>query len=214
MKTLGNAALGLLATLAGLTAADTLPERLERENRWLAKVGETEHRLLWKRITVSGLYVDPRQPVPADGDILAPHYRKALMIHYGIGVSAQRFENMSRQALADAWPAPALEPIRPQLSRFYSWFEPVEAGDRYTLYWSPEHGLALELNGRETGRLCHPEAAAVIMSIWLGRAAISGEERDRLLAAWRGSSLDPSGDRARSDAGKGLQQARDDAPEP
>lgn len=165
--------------------AAVLPGELSHAGTALEKVGEVDYRFLWKRITTAGLYVDENRPRPAPG-ILAVDYPKAVLIEYGVGVSAERFRDMTRDSLAEAWPASELAEHAAAIDRLCNWFRDVEKGDRYALYWIPDNGLTLILNGEALGRIEDARAAQIILSLWLGRAAVSDEQRDRLLAKWRG----------------------------
>lgn len=170
--------------------ASLLPGELSHGGTALEKVGEVDYRFLWKRITTAGLYVDETRPRPAPG-ILAIDYPKAVLIEYGVGVTAERFRDMTRESLAEAWPASELERHAQSIDRLCAWFRDVEAGDRYALYWLPGDGLTLTLNGEALGRIEDPQAAQIVLSLWLGRAAVSEDQRDRLLALWRGPVTEP-----------------------
>ena len=75
--------------------------------------------------------------------------------------------------------------IRDSVDTFCDWLQAVESGDRYAVYWLPDSGLTLALNGVTQGSLNDPAGAALVLSIWLGKAAISEGQRDELLAQWR-----------------------------
>lgn len=176
---------GLLFGLVPVSA-QTFEPSVSLGEQTLTRVAQARYSLLWKRITDVALYVDTRQPAPAS--ILAPDYAKYLTIEYGLTVSAERFEKMSRDLLAENWPEETLVRHATAINTFCDWLETVESGDRYAVYWLPSKGLTLALNGRELGTLQDdPEGAAVVLSLWLGQAAVSKSQRDELLAAWRRS---------------------------
>lgn len=155
-----------------------------------------EYSLLWKQLTYTELQVDPAQRPPPAMDILNPAYAKRIVIQYGVGVSAQRFREMTKASLDDAFGEQALAPHAADIERFCSWFKPVKKGDRYSLDWRPQRGLELSLNDQSLGQIGDPAAAAIILSVWLGKAAISESQRDQMLAQWRqhlqaGPSADP-----------------------
>lgn len=182
---IGTCCVALLIALVTRAAADTFPETLEVADRSLSKVTEARYSVLWKRITDVALYVDPGQPQPDSGDILDPAYSKYLTIEYGLSVSAERFEKMSRDLLEDNWPAEVLAANREGIDTFCGWLRAVEKGDRYAIYWLPGSGLTLALNGNVQGSMSSEEASAIVLSLWLGRAAVSESQRDELLASWR-----------------------------
>ncbi|GAB3383720.1 chalcone isomerase family protein [Spongiibacter taiwanensis] len=144
-----------------------------------------EYKLLWKRLTYTELQVDAAQSPPASWDILDPHYAKRLVIEYGVGVSAERFRDMTRDSLEEAFSAQMLAPFDEEIDRFCGLFKPVEKGDQYSLDWQMDTGLGLALNGEPLGRVQDPMAAQIILSVWLGKAAISESQRDDMLAQWR-----------------------------
>lgn len=151
----------------------------------LKQVAESEYRLFWKAITTARLSVDPAASAP--DDILAPSYEKRLGIEYHIGVSKDRFVKMAEDALQDAYSAEELSPHRDAVQQFYDMLEAVSSGDRYQLHWQPEKGLQLLRNGEGVGVIESAEGSRLILSIWLGRAAISESQRDDVLKQWRSS---------------------------
>ena len=167
-------------------AAETFPAEVSVAGVRLSKVAEARYSILWKRITDVALYVDPGQPRPADGDILDTGYAKYVTIEYGLTVSAERFREMSLELLEDNWPRAELDRNRESVDRFLGWLRGVKNGDRYAVYWLPGRGLSLALNGETLGTLGDAEGAAVVLSLWLGRAAVSESQRDELLAIWQG----------------------------
>lgn len=173
MKWRGKVAMAILLTLPGLARAE-----------WQTAAA-AEYKLLWQRLTYTELQVDPKQAAPAAGDILDPDYAKRIVIEYGVGVSAERFRDMTRESLEDAFSAEALAPFDQDIQQFCDLFKPVEKGDRYSLDWQMDSGLALSLNGEVLGRVDNPQAAQIILSVWLGKAAISESQRDEMLTQWQ-----------------------------
>ena len=78
-----------------------------------------------------------------------------------------------------------MAPHRDDITRFNSWYLGVEKGDRYQLRWQTDVGLQLQHNDTVLGTLQDPEAAKLILSVWLGPAAVSESQRDRFLDAWQ-----------------------------
>ncbi len=148
-------------------------------------VAADRYKLLWKELTYTELQIDPRQSAPASGDILDPAYGKQIVIEYGLAVSAERFRKLTLDCLADNYSDAELAAHRSAIGQFNSWYLGVEKGDRYRLSWQPEQGLSLYHNQRHLGTLNEPEAAAIILSVWLGRAAVSESQRDYFLGEWR-----------------------------
>lgn len=151
---------------------------------WRTVSSET-YTLLWKDLTYTQLKVDPKQTLPESGDILDPAYAKQILIEYKVGVSAERFRKMTNKALADAFSAEELAGAAEDIARFCTWYIDVEKGDRYQLTWLPKKGLTLAMNDAELGTISSSESAALILSVWLGRAAVSEDQRDTMLAAWQ-----------------------------
>lgn len=174
----------VLMVTSVLAGADTFAPSVAVSDRTLSKVAEARYSVLWKRITDVALYVDADKPKPADGDILNPDYAKYLTIEYGVSVSAERFEEMSRELIEENWPPGAVARQQAAIDRFCDWLQAVKEGDRYAVYWIPGKGLSLALNGEVQGTLADPEGAQIILSLWLGRAAVSKSQRDELLKSW------------------------------
>lgn len=178
----------LWLALVSPLAADTFPAAVEVAGQRLSKVAEARYSVLWKRITDVALYVNPSQSQPESGDILDPAYSKYLTIEYGLSVSAERFEKMSRDLLEENWPEEVLAANREGIDIFCGWLRAVEKGDRYAIYWLPGKGLTLALNGEVQGSLASEEASAIVLSLWLGRASVSESQRDELLDSWRAAT--------------------------
>ncbi|WP_372759112.1 chalcone isomerase family protein [Litorivivens sp.] len=185
--------LRVLTGLCGVLLAATIHaapfgETVTVGEQTLSKVAQARYSLLWKRITDVALYVDPAQVKP--DSILEADYAKYLTIEYGVPVSAERFEKMSRDLLVEHWPEEVLARHRAAIDTFCDWLEGVKPGDRYAVYWLPSQGLTLALNDRPLGSLSgDPQGAAIVLSLWLGQAAVSEAQRDSLLQAWRTASL-------------------------
>ncbi len=179
---------GLLFLLVVVqAAAETFPVALSVGDNRLNKVAEARYSVLWKRITDVALYVDRSQSLPVGGNILDPGYSKYLTIEYGLSVSAERFERMSRDLLVENWPADVLAAYKREIDTFCSWLQAVKKGDRYAVFWLPEEGLSLAFNGEVKGLIESEQAAVIILSLWLGQAAVSESQRDTLLDTWRAS---------------------------
>jgi hypothetical protein len=148
-------------------------------------VAKAEVKLLWKTLAVTRLSVVPTATPPGDGDILNPGYAKQIEIEYGLGVSAERFRSMTRKALDTTYPESLLATHREVLEQFGAWYLPVEKGDRYRLSWLPEQGLTLFLNDIRLGQVENAQAAQLILSVWLGPAAVDEDLRDEVLKDWR-----------------------------
>jgi hypothetical protein len=168
-----------------VSIAEAFPKNVAVADHVLNKVAEARYSLVWKRITDVALYVDSDQTVPAGSDILHADYIKYLTIEYGVSVSAERFEKMSRDLINDNWPAKMVSEQKDSINAFCGWLKNVKSGDRYSVYWIPEQGLSLALNDKVQGTLTNPVGAQVILSLWLGRAAVSASQRDVLLEQWR-----------------------------
>jgi len=173
-----------LLSISLLLQPAILPSQLLAADNWRTVSAET-FSLLWKDLTYTRLQVDPVQALPVDGDILEPSYAKQIIIKYKIGVSAERFRGMTNKALANSYSAEELSAAAADIARFCSWYKSVEKGDQYHLAWRPEQGLQLSLNQELLGVIRDPNSAALILSVWLGRAAVSESQRDSMLAAWR-----------------------------
>lgn len=146
---------------------------------WL-DVGSATYRFFFKTITTASLQVKPEQR--AD-DWLAPTYAKRLQIRYGMAVSAERLAELFMKTLEAAYGVELLG-NRHEAERFVGAFKAVEKGDYYRLQW--EKGtLRLSLNGQPLYSLSDPDAARMLMSVWMGEEPISKKQRQALYSQWR-----------------------------
>lgn len=157
-------------------------------------VANAEFRLLWKTLTWAELAVDPEQKNPQD--ILDAGYAKALQIRYGVGVTADRLKSLAWKSVEDGWEPSQIERHRSKLESFFTHFVDVEKGDVYLLRWQPEAGLELLLNQTLLVQETNADAATMILSIWLGPAAVSDKQRQALLDQWR-TALETFGNEAK-----------------
>lgn len=69
----------------------------------------------------------------------------------------------------------------PALEAFHQAYRDAKAGDTYALYYSPEAGLALYLNGTHLGTLSDPVMAEAYFAIWLGHQPFDEDLKTALL---------------------------------
>lgn len=142
-----------------------------------------DYRFFLIKVTRAQLYIDPEiQPV---NHILNPTYPKWLKIKYHLAVNAQKLSELTLEALADNYDASALANHQLDIDKFISWYRDVEGGDEYSLVWQPERGLQLNFNDQPVGTIENAQSAQVILSVWLGKAAVSESQRDDILNQWK-----------------------------
>lgn len=146
-------------------------------------VATAQFRVLWKTLTWAELSVDPIERTPID--ILDASYSKALQIQYGVDVSADRLRMLAWESINDGWSASQIAEHKSTLDAFFAAFRDVEKGDVYKLRWRPQVGLELLLNETKLSRVQDADVATMILSIWLGPAAVSEKQRQTLLEQWR-----------------------------
>lgn len=159
---------------------------LVAEESWQT-VSKESFSLLWKEITETRLQVDRQQAWPVSGNILTPDYAKQIIIEYKVGVSAERFQSLTMKALTEAFTETELRTAMDDIVLFCTWYQDISKGDQYRLSWRPNTGLTLYLNEDPLGVIRDSESAMLILSVWLGRAAVSESQRDTMLAAWQKS---------------------------
>lgn len=149
----------------------------------LQRVAQAEFGYLLLDISKSALYVDTSVQAPIG--IMTPGYAKAIEIEYLLDVSKEKFTELTLEALNENWPKETLARYKTQIAAFCKLYEDVKEGERYMLKWKQGYGLELLKNGRSVGKETDSNAAYVILSIWLGRAAADQDHLNDLLAQWR-----------------------------
>jgi Chalcone isomerase-like len=127
---------------------------------------------------VAALYLgEEMQPADVLSDV-----PKRLEIEYFWAISAPDFGVATNRGIAANVDAATLAGLRPRIDRMNALYRDVKPGDRYALTYLPGLGTELSLNGKPLGTIEGSDFASALFSIWLGKNALDGSLRDRLLA--------------------------------
>ncbi|HSH09198.1 MAG TPA: chalcone isomerase family protein, partial [Oceanipulchritudo sp.] len=127
---LALAILGALPHSIPAQAGDfTFPATIQAGPTELIKVGEGTFRWMMIRVYSGSFYMDAVQP---DADPLSD-VAKRLELSYRIGFSAEDFRKSGNEILARNCHPEELASLEERLERLNAAYQPVEAGDRYSL---------------------------------------------------------------------------------
>lgn len=117
----------------------------------------------------------------ADSSMLFRDVPKRLEIEYFWGIPADKFAEVTTSGIAANRPD-TVERLRPAIALWNGLYENVEAGDRYSVTYTPGLGTELARNGRSLGVVPGQEFGAAIFSIWFGDVPFDAQFRDTMLA--------------------------------
>ncbi len=106
---------------------------------------------------------------------------KKLELSYFRAIEAKGFADASDKLLRTTLEPSAYQALSDRLLTFYSFFQDVKRGDRYSINYHPENGTELRLNGKIMGSVPGHDFAVAYFGIWLGEKPINNKFRDRLL---------------------------------
>lgn len=108
---------------------------------------------------------------------------KKLELSYFRDIEAKGFADASDKLLRENLESSAYQALSARLQTFYSFFQDVQAEDRYSINYLPDNGTELRLNGQVLGSVPGHDFAVAYFGIWLGENPINKTFRDRLLGA-------------------------------
>lgn len=117
----------------------------------------------------------------ADSSMLFQDVPKRLEIEYFWGIPADKFAEVTTSGIAANRPD-TVERLRPAIALWNALYETVEAGDRYSVTYTPGLGTELARNGRALGVVPGAEFGAAVFSIWFGDVPFDSQFRDTMLA--------------------------------
>lgn len=154
------------------------PPTLDLDDETLHKVGSGIYRFARLiKVCAAALYLPPSVGPERALDDLPKH----LEIFYYRGVTADQFIDMGDSALRKNLTGEEWKRIQPRLAELNALYRDVQAGDRYSLAYHPDHGLGLALNGETLGVINDPDFAAFYYRIWLGEQSVNNRFRDEIL---------------------------------
>lgn len=154
-------------------------QQLTEGGETLHLVGLGKMRYWGFSLYVAALYL-PSGANPQD--VLNPEVKKKLVIHYLREFQPDDFIKSGEKTIRKNELVNFAD-IQGALAKFNKLYQPVKEGDRYSLAYTPQSGLALALNGEELGRVESAKFQEAYLGIWLGKYSISEELREKLLSA-------------------------------
>lgn len=109
---------------------------------------------------------------------------KKLELSYFRNIEAKEFADSSDKLLRENLSPQEYETISSRLKTFYTFFEDVSPGDRYSVVYIPGKGTELRLNNETKGGVSGHDFARAYFGIWLGDNPIKQKFRDGLLGTW------------------------------
>ncbi|GAB6096796.1 chalcone isomerase family protein [Desulfatiferula olefinivorans] len=106
---------------------------------------------------------------------------KYLVLEYKVSISAGDFAEATTRSIQDAVDAKTFASIEDRLNALNALYADVKPNDRYSLYYHPDRGTQLALNGTVAGTLPGLDFARALFGVWLGEKPIDPDFRDRLL---------------------------------
>lgn len=106
---------------------------------------------------------------------------KKLELSYFRDIKARGFADASDKLLRENLEPSAYQALAERLQTFYSFFQDVSPGDRYSINYTPGRGTELRFNDQAVGRVPGHDFAVAYFGIWLGDKPLSKKFRDALL---------------------------------
>ncbi len=106
---------------------------------------------------------------------------KKLELAYFREIAANAFAESSDQLLRETLTPTEYLNLSARLQTFYTFFQDVKPGDRYSINYLPGRGTELRLNGEILGQVPGHDFAVAYFGLWLGPQPISAAFRDKLL---------------------------------
>ncbi len=106
---------------------------------------------------------------------------KYLVLEYKVSISAADFAEATTRMIQQAVDGKTFAPIEDRLNTLNALYADVKPNDRYSLYFHPDRGTQLALNGTVAGTLPGFDFAKALFGVWLGEKPIDPDFRDRLL---------------------------------
>ena len=106
---------------------------------------------------------------------------KYLVLEYKVSISAADFAEATTRMIQQAVDAKTFASLEDRLNALNALYADVKPNDRYSLYYHPNRGTQLALNGKVAGTLPGLDFAKSLFGVWLGEKPIDPDFRDRLL---------------------------------
>ena len=145
----------------------------------LVNAAQLRYRFVF-RPYVAALYL----PEGADPKRYEQDIAKAIHIHYLWDLTAEDIGPAGQQVVARTHSETEMAGLQERLDRFDAAYQDVAPGDTYTLFYVPDEGTTLALNGRALVTIPGADFAAAYFSVWLGADPVEKKLR-RDLMRWR-----------------------------
>ena len=108
---------------------------------------------------------------------------KKLELSYFRNIEAKGFADSSDKLLRENLSPQEYKTLSTRLQTFYTFFEDVSPGDRYSVVYIPGKGTELRLNNESKGSVSGHDFARAYFGIWLGDNPIKKNFKDDLLGS-------------------------------
>jgi hypothetical protein len=125
-----------------------------------------------RRWFITGVDVALYLPAGTKREDILDDVPRALSFYYYVSIRGDQFARAASEALQQNVSPAKLAKHASDIEKMGSWFSTVEPGDRYLLYYEPDRGTALALNGKEVGVIPGNEFAEIYFQIWLGKKPV------------------------------------------
>ncbi len=154
------------------------PETLSQHGTALTLVNAAQLRYKFVfRPYVASLYL-PAGIEPKD---FQQDVAKAIHIHYLWNLEAKDIGPAGQQVIARTHTEAQMAALAARLNRFDASYQDVAPGDTYTLFYLPNRGTTLALNGTPLVTIPGADFAAAYFSIWLGADPVEKNLRRDLM---------------------------------
>ncbi len=162
---------------AELNAEIIFPVELEFRNSSLQLCGEAEVKAYkFFRVAYSGFYREDCQRPWNIADTAEARY---MQFNYTREVPAHAFRESAEVLLRRNQDFP--QDVWNEIQQFHEGYRSVKDGDEYVVYYQPDEGLTLWLNGELLANTENKSWASVYFSIWLGADPFSSSLKAALL---------------------------------
>jgi len=134
-------------------------------------------RFMVYKIIAVGLYVEEEaSSIDVNNDIY-----KRIDVEYFSKVSRKNLIKTTNKGISDNVNHTVLKELQERIDQVNSYFEDVEAGDRYTFSYRPGVGTEIALNGKSLGTIEGIDFANALFSIYIGNKPIDERIKRSLL---------------------------------
>ncbi len=134
-------------------------------------------RFMAFKIIAIGLYVEEEA---TSADVNNDIYKR-IEVEYFYKVSGNDLIKTTNKGILDNINQEVLQELQERIDQVNSYFEDVEAGDRYTFSYRPGIGTEIALNGRSLGTIEGIDFANALFSVYIGDKPMDERVKKSLL---------------------------------